>query len=1069
MKAWLLTWNPDNWNWKSTNREKLKLLGKYVERWSCSNTHPEIGDRVFLMRTGDEFRGIIAAGHVARGSYVEPHYDPVKANQGVTANYIDVDFDHIQEDLEDSLPEEDLEALFPEQTWTPMGSGIEIKVDLSKLEQCWGKKIGPKNNILNYLKSLPEIEPEKHDGSYELVLKTIEAYSRMEDRSILDEKDFNVVLYNSVITLRSSVEIKKSHIKNSHLPESEKELLIQFLESLWSNANDFENSKIEGQPTIGMFGIGYMTAKTNAESSQKFIELCIRLLPIDKSSTAFDLTQDCLNQDLRGIQAASASQILHCLKPTIFPIINGGTDGDSDIFSAVGIKLVQRTKANRYVENSRKIESFRNGNLQITNYRVIDLASRTLRVQIDYLGVLNYLETYQNVPYESPDKSSLSVQRKNEILEIKRAGQKATDELKKIADLLCDKFGLIKSGKPIKYLDGSNAKTRNYLWVRLINPPQKSDEAESISIFVDMNGETKKSRFRVALEVENDMVKSNTSLLERHHSFLDSDLMPSDKLFYTSGSNENGSPNVINRSKSEIIESIKLKEYDKVQLCRIIDNSPSLTNEDCAKDILEAVQELLPFYNFIVGRTSEEEWFPKKSEYDPKLSKDQFLTFLGDGTATEKQKSILLFMFKRGGISDSKTLQDAGFGGGSQLEISDFCERLCKNHGVTPHGGEASKYWPVAFYGRKGSSGLYEYKIREELQEALKELGEVMPENKIKTYSLNTILYGPPGTGKTYSTANIAVKICDPENTLSSYDEFKHRFDELKEEKRIEFVTFHQSYDYEDFIEGIKPDLDSGELKYILKPGIFRSFCEEAGKEENKDKNFIFVIDEINRGNISKIFGELITLIETNKRIGEGQKEATTATLPYSHIKFGVPKNVYILGTMNTADRSIALLDTALRRRFAFIEMLPEPEVLIQVGADKVVDGKDILDVVEMLNTINTRIINLYDREHTIGHAFFTKLADNPTVENLAQIFATSVIPLLQEYFYEDYEKIRLVLGDNNKADSNSVFIKKIYVDEAVDFGGTIDFDIPKSRYEINRDAFHNLKSYIAISKKGIK
>jgi 5-methylcytosine-specific restriction endonuclease McrBC GTP-binding regulatory subunit McrB len=222
------------------------------------------------------------------------------------------------------------------------------------------------------------------------------------------------------------------------------------------------------------------------------------------------------------------------------------------------------------------------------------------------------------------------------------------------------------------------------------------------------------------------------------------------------------------------------------------------------------------------------------------------------------------------------------------------------------------------------------------------------------------------------------------------------------------------------------------------------------------EKNCVFVIDEINRGNISKIFGELITLIEDTKR--EGMEEQANAILPYSGDKFSVPSNVYILGTMNTADRSIALMDTALRRRFQFIEMMPDASVLRNIGANKVAD----LDVAEMLEKINERITFLYDREHTIGHAFFTKLAKSPTIETLASIFEKSVIPLLQEYFYEDYQKIQLVLGDNGKSDPKTKFIldeevkaKKIFKGHAEDV-----VDLPEKKYTINKEAFLNIESY---------
>jgi 5-methylcytosine-specific restriction protein B len=219
-----------------------------------------------------------------------------------------------------------------------------------------------------------------------------------------------------------------------------------------------------------------------------------------------------------------------------------------------------------------------------------------------------------------------------------------------------------------------------------------------------------------------------------------------------------------------------------------------------------------------------------------------------------------------------------------------------------------------------------------------------------------------------------------------------------------------------------------------------------------KVQNRVFIIDEINRGNISKIFGELITLIEKSKRIGE--KEEIRTKLPYSGQDFGVPENVYILGTMNTADRSIALIDTALRRRFSFTEMQPDFSVLsgISVG-DLAID--------KMLETLNKRITALYDREHTIGHSFFLPLKERQTLDKLAEIFENKIIPLLQEYFHDDYEKIRLVLGDNQKdgKKTDTHFIEKKEINVATLFGNT-EKDIQEYSYQLNKDASKNKEAY---------
>ncbi|WP_020246824.1 McrB family protein [Campylobacter jejuni] len=406
-------------------------------------------------------------------------------------------------------------------------------------------------------------------------------------------------------------------------------------------------------------------------------------------------------------------------------------------------------------------------------------------------------------------------------------------------------------------------------------------------------------------------------------------------------------------------------------------------------------------------------------------------------------------------------------------------------------------------------------------------------ESNMKIIPLNQILYGPPGTGKTYHTIDKALEILG--ENLESRDEKKAKFDEYVRKGQIVFTTFHQSYGYEEFVEGIKPIIDndenSQEVKYDVKDGIFKELCDKSLKNyilsmqneneidldklifefanyinqdflnkgnefplENKVsikkillnfkdeyrsfslggsikspqsltidiikrdylnfknkkilsfkdikpkydsqsdyhgnaiyyfmfynklkefeniqnekfkikkeilKSYIIIIDEINRGNVSKIFGELITLIEASKRIGE--KEELKVTLPYSGKEFGVPKNVYIIGTMNTADRSITSLDTALRRRFEFIEMMPD--------VSKLSMDCEGINLQELLKAINTRIEYLLDREKTIGHAFFVSVEN---LEDLKKVFQNKIIPLLQEYFYNDYALINAVLNDND-------------------------------------------------------
>jgi hypothetical protein len=252
-------------------------------------------------------------------------------------------------------------------------------------------------------------------------------------------------------------------------------------------------------------------------------------------------------------------------------------------------------------------------------------------------------------------------------------------------------------------------------------------------------------------------------------------------------------------------------------------------------------------------------------------------------------------------------------------------------------------------------------------------------------------------TGRAYVSENLSEEIAQIKDPTS---------DKAEATVFYEFVTFHQSFAYEEFVEGLKPvtsEDEAGAISYEVRPGVFRQICERAeaawkAQGENSS-SYLLVIDEINRANIAKVFGELITLLEDDKRLGRPNE--LKVRLPYSGDIFGVPPNLYVIGTMNTADRSIALLDLALRRRFSFVELMPDANLLTPV------DG---IDLGAVLTKINERIALLLDRDHQIGHSYFLGLKN---WNDLHFAWYHRVVPLLQEYFYNDGERLYAVLGDN--------------------------------------------------------
>lgn len=879
------------------------------------------------------------------------------------------------------------------------------------------ERIQEDEDVYNQLLQASDIIPDEYDGSYELVREGVKAFSTVPI-SKLDVTDLDALWYLCAGADETSVQHRQSLLEKSHLQKTELSRMVGLLDEIWKKAVGGMYSKRQtgDNGAVGMFSTATATFNRkiveHQRAAQEFIPMVIAISRESDEEKILSIAEQYLKTGWKGLKTGTISPFLHCLKPDTFPIINGKQGMGTTVYASLGITLTQPNEASTYVANVRKIRDFRNTHFSFKNYRVMDLVEISPKVTQTF-------DISPNDWFPAPEIYSPEI---------------STEK-----------------------------------WIELLK-----------------------------------------------------------------------NPDIFSENALQILK--RLRDYGGEATCTELSNTYG---------------ESANYYNSGSSRLAKRIW---KATNCPLLPNDN---------------------------------------------------------------NENSRWWPILYkgkYAEKERKGTYVWKLRPELAAALEYLFPVEPNQFKQNSPQNMILYGPPGTGKTYSTVLHAISILEGKDvTAEPYDSLLGRYNQYKKEGRIASVTFHQSYGYEEFVEGIKPVLGTGEtpsLTYTIEDGTFKAFCERAKTanvleipphllntsptvwkvklnwfqdntfkkdciENNhisilfyKPKNYrsefydifanemqigdivlspytdeengmgsieeidaigvvtgpaedpihvkpefvkdfvdkksiysssrsiywvaknirknivnynnnrylatnpmyripnmtletvkeivtqlrtvsskphVFIIDEINRGNISKIFGELITLIEPTKRLGE--REGTTVQLPYSKQEFGVPSNIYLLGTMNTADRSLALLDTALRRRFTFVEMLPEPDLL----RDIIIEGINLADI---LKKMNERIEILYDREHTLGHAYFMPLKDSPTLEHLAEIFSTKIIPLLQEYFYCDYEKIRLILGDNQVDNTDSTaFIHRIRADSQTLFGKFVE-DIAEYRYVINKPAFRLPAAY---------
>lgn len=1114
--------------------------------------------------------------------------------------------------------------------------------------------------IKNYLQKQPDINPESYDGSYELLREIVRSYATLRDYSSVDYLDLNTLYLMVIGTWKHGIDKKKETVNASHLPEMEKIRLMSVIDRIWSrvSAGEYDHKEFKARPEMGMFGTGFYSfqGKTTEQCARDFVRMCVEILPSEDEDAIFDRAERVLKHGFRGMKAASASVVLHCLKPDVFPILNGNM-GTDNIFEALGVKLKKRTEISTYIANCRAIRAYRNKNFDFRNYRVFDVLQHELdqfvigdnvKAQIDVSKLKKEIELY-----------------KKEFQQVVSAENYKWEAVKWFQDHYDENAADFAAMLELALDKSYNLLARSFYFARnVILEIARHDPEYTRTMFHNLFNDSvdncepmlnRMKQFEEDAEIyytfskdKNTYQGANTTSVylffhdpEKYYIYLS---MKFEYCALQLGYNNIPKAGSMERVQAYFDMTDQIWEYAKTDEELIKLNRSRLTDkcyEDPQNHIL--AEDLVYFINWRYKKehlAKEDEeyegYYPSLDDYNPQLSAEQYISVFGDEKIIRRDcLDTVYYLYKMGGEGTCKQIA-IEYGNTPQHYISNaitVAKKVAAATGCSTYIDEEKNesYWPVLFVGKE-TLGSFVWKLRRPVREAIKKMEEkkLLENNKnLVDYPKNMILYGPPGTGKTYYTVLYAVAIIEGRNlddvAAEDYSVVKARYDEYLAKKQIGFTTFHQSYGYEEFIEGIRPVMDDtaeedgADVKYTVEKGIFKSFCEQAltpvqaskakegaygfnnspivwkvsldgtgdnpvreecltnghirigwdlygesitdetdfsldkGKvvlnafinkmrigdvvfscysaseidaigvvtgeyewhpeydrlrrlrkvtwlakglrynivemnggsnmtlaavykmnvsmadvlsilEEVSKKNeqleyvpnverYVFIIDEINRGNISKVFGELITLIEDSKRVG--QPEELKLMLPYSKKTFGVPNNVYIIGTMNTADRSIALMDTALRRRFHFIEMQPNPDILAEID----VEG---INISEMLKVMNKRIEILCDREHTIGHSYFIPLIDTPTMERLAEIFKNRVIPLLQEYFFNNYEKIRLVLADNQKP-KDLQFVAKTEMDITSLFGNTDeDIDI-EVNYSIRDEVFEKPEAYIEI------
>lgn len=807
------------------------------------------------------------------------------------------------------------------------------------------------NKLLSDIKTMPEVVPDEHDGSYELIRETVNSLANTPIER-LDVPDLELLYFMAVGTWKGGEKFRLEKIKKSNLPIEEKEHLTAVFNRVVEKAKKHEYQNTVGQWSVGMFGTGFYSFRSDKENAQKFLSLCIEISKIDDEDKILDSAEEALKTGIKGMQTAAASIILHCLKPNVFPVINNAMVEAAVLLEGEGVTLTKPKELTSYIQNARSIKKFRDEKCQFQNFRALDmkfwdiseLEADEADEDFDPSFVDDEITYNEDIGITKEqwlamltDKDVFKRKDRELMLHFYNSGGQAT------ASELATATGQHPSSfnAPVVALAKRVANYTN------CHVPKRPD-GKARWWHVIFNGFYKDNgHFNWILREE---LKAAVS--EVHHKI--NGLTASDV-------EDNGQDSDSTVNYWWLNASPKIWSFNNIEVGQSVDYT-SINENGNRRKIFKNFEDVKEG-DLVIGYES----YPVKA-----IVAICRIARAHDGESIKVEKlENLINPIEYSRLTTIEELEDMEYfktprGSLFKLTKSEFDEimDIIREETPVPSAISTSAYTKEDF-----------------LEEVFMDEDKYDQVCGLLRYKKNIILQGAPGVGKTFVAKRLAYSIMNE-----------------RDYSRVEMVQFHQSYSYEDFIMGYRPEEQGFKLKY----GIFYRFCKKAQNDPNRA--YYFIIDEINRGNLSKIFGELLMLIEADKR---GDNYALPLT--YTESKFYVPKNVYIIGTMNTADRSLAMIDYALRRRFCFIDMEAAFTNLNFKGFIENKNNELATIIIDRISKLNVAIESdpSLGKGFCIGHSYFCTKEDTMSINDYENIIRYEIIPQLSEYWFDEPDKVR--------------------------------------------------------------